>query len=130
MASSAQAGGAIVFFVCLGTWLSATDLSSGIATGVSDLFAAQGELKAQGEAFEQQSYLEAEALAQQNERFTEMSTPIRRTRHHATCFLSLGTTKANVAGAGLAESGIVLEILRTSAGCAGQGRHRRARSDH
>jgi len=36
---------------------------SGIATGVSDLFAAQGELKAQGEAFEQQSYLEDEALA-------------------------------------------------------------------
>jgi hypothetical protein len=61
MASSAQAGGAIVFFVCLGTWLSATDLSSGIATGVGDLFAAQGELKAQGEPFEQQSYLEAES---------------------------------------------------------------------
>ena len=34
---------------------------SGIATGVSDLFAAQGELKAQGEPFEQQSYLEAES---------------------------------------------------------------------
>jgi hypothetical protein len=45
-----------------------------------------------------------------------MSTPIRRTRHHATCFLSLGTTKANVAGAGLAESGIVLEILRPQQG--------------
>jgi hypothetical protein len=83
MASSVQSGGAIIFFVCLGTWLSATDLSSGIATGVSDRFAAQVELKAQGEAFEQQSYLEDEALA-----------------------------------------------LRTSAGCADQSRHRRARSDH
>jgi hypothetical protein len=61
MASSVQSGGVIVFFVCLGTWLSGTDLSSGIATGVSDLFAAQGELKAQGEPFEQQSYLEAES---------------------------------------------------------------------
>jgi hypothetical protein len=36
---------------------------SGIAAGVSDLFAPQGELKVQGEAFEQQSYLEDEALA-------------------------------------------------------------------
>jgi hypothetical protein len=53
----------------------------------------------------------------------ELNTPL------VVCdFLSLGTTKANVAGAGLAESGIVLEVLRTSAGCAGQGRHRRARS--
>jgi hypothetical protein len=49
---------------------------SGIATGVSDLFAAQGERKAQGEPFEQQSYLDA--------------------------------------------------VLLTSAGCADQGRHRRA----
>jgi hypothetical protein len=47
---------------------------SGIATGASDLFAAQGELKVEGEPFEQQSYLDA--------------------------------------------------LLRTSAGCADQGRHR------
>jgi hypothetical protein len=53
MASSVQSGGVIIFFVCLSIWLSATDLSSGIATGVSDRFAAQVELKAQGEAFEQ-----------------------------------------------------------------------------
>jgi hypothetical protein len=37
MASSVQPGGAIVFFVCLGTWLSATDLSSGIATIVAGI---------------------------------------------------------------------------------------------
>jgi hypothetical protein len=38
-------------------------LVSGIVARVSDLVAAQGERKARGEAFEQQSYLEDEALA-------------------------------------------------------------------
>ena len=61
MASSAQAGGAIIFFVCLGNMAFGDRSVSSIATGVSDLFAAQGELKAQGEPFEQQSYLEAES---------------------------------------------------------------------
>jgi hypothetical protein len=60
MAPSVQAGGA-AFFVCLGTGLSATDLSA--ASSPVSLVAAQGERKAQGEAFEQQSYLEDEALA-------------------------------------------------------------------
>ena len=102
---------------------------SGIATCVSDLFAAQGELKAQGEAFEQQS------PPARSTRVTD------RTLHRdvdgdqdepgiTRLFLSLGTTEANVAGTSLAESGSVLDILRTSAGCADQSRHRRARSDH
>ena len=58
MASSAQAGGAIIFSV---VWhMTFGDRSvSGIATGASDLFAAQGELKVEGEPFEQQSYLDA-----------------------------------------------------------------------
>jgi hypothetical protein len=59
-----------------------------------------------------------------------MLTAITMNRASRALLLSLGTTKANVAGAGLAESGSVLDILRTSAGCADQSRHRRARSDH
>jgi hypothetical protein len=102
---------------------------SGIATCVSDLFAAQGELKAQGEAFEQQSS-PARSTRVQTERFTEMLTAIKTNQASRDLFLSLGTTEANVAGTGLAESGSVLDILRTSAGCADQSRHRRARSDH
>jgi hypothetical protein len=58
-----------------------------------------------------------------------MLTAIKTNQASRDLFLSLGTTKANVAGAGLAENGSVLDILRTSAGCADQSRHRRARSD-
>jgi hypothetical protein len=130
MASSVQSGGAIIFFVCLGTWLSATVLSSGIATGVSDRFAAQGELKAQGEPFEQQSYLEAEST-RVTERALHRDVDAYQTNEASRDLFSVAWHhQGERRQRRLAESGIVLEILRTSAGCAGQGRPRRARSDH
>jgi hypothetical protein len=89
---------------------------SDIGTAVSDIFAAQGdELKAKGAAFEQQSYVEAAALAKQNEAFTEMSTAIKQSQADRNLYQALGTTRADVAGAGFAASGSALDILRESA---------------
>ena len=89
---------------------------SDIGTAVSDIFAAQGdELKAKGAAFEQQSYVQAAALAQQNEQFTAMSTAIKQSQADRNLYGALGQTRADVAGAGFAESGSALDILRESA---------------
>jgi len=87
-----------------------------IAGGVSDLFASMGyKAKAQGDAFEQQNYLLAGTLADQNEQYTEWSTGIKQAQEDRELSKSLGTTKADIAGAGLAESGSALDILRESA---------------
>ena len=87
-----------------------------IAGGVSDLFSAMGyRAKAQGDAFEQQNYQLAATLADQNEQFTEWSTALKQSTEDRQLFNSLGQTKADVAGAGLAESGDALDILRQSA---------------
>ena len=87
-----------------------------IAGGVSDLFSAMGyKAKAQGDAFEKQNYLLAGTLADQNEQYTEWSTGIKQAQEDRDLFKSLGTTKADIAGAGLAESGSALDILRESA---------------
>ena len=87
-----------------------------IAGGVSDLFSAMGyKAKAQGDVFEQQNYQLAATLADQNEQFTEWSTALKQSTEDRQLFNSLGQTKADVAGAGLAESGDALDILRQSA---------------
>ena len=89
---------------------------SDIGTAVSDIFAAQGDvLKAKGAEFEQKSYLEAADLAKQNEQFTEMSTAIKESQADRNLYQALGTTRADVAGAGFAASGSALDILRESA---------------
>jgi hypothetical protein len=89
---------------------------SDIGTAVSDIFAAQGDvLKAKGAEFEQKSYLEAADLAKQNEQFTEMSTAIKESQADRNLYQALGQTKADVAGAGFAQSGSALDILRESA---------------
>jgi len=89
---------------------------SGIAGGVSDLFAAMGhKAKAAGDVFEQKNYQLAGTLADQNEQYAEWSTAIKQSQEDRTLFKSLGTTKADIAGAGLAESGSGLDILRESA---------------
>jgi hypothetical protein len=88
---------------------------SDIGTAVADIFAAKGdELKAQGAAFEQQSYQQAAVLAQQNEQFTAMSTVIKQSEADRNLYQALGTTRADVAGAGFAQSGSALDILRES----------------
>jgi hypothetical protein len=89
-----------------------TDL--GAAT--SDIFAgfAAGD-KIKGDELEQQNYTEAAAFAEQNEQFTAMSTGIKEAQQNREITQSIGKTQAEVAGAGFAQSGSALDILRSSA---------------
>jgi hypothetical protein len=87
-----------------------------IAGGVADLYSAMGyKAKAAGDAFEQHNYQLAATLADANEQFTEWSTAIKQSQEDRTLFNSLGQTKADVAGAGLKESGNAVDLLRESA---------------
>lgn len=88
-----------------------------LGSAVSDLFAAQADrLKAQGDEFEKQSYLEAATLAGQNELFTEQSTALQQTAADRQLYQALGKTTSGVAAAGFATSGSALDLLRKSAG--------------
>lgn len=90
---------------------------------VSDLFAmsadrtkAQGlRIKAQGDALEGQNYDMAAALAKQNAQFTEASTAIKEAQQQRESTMAIGGQRADVAGAGLAESGSAMYLLRDSA---------------
>jgi hypothetical protein len=83
---------------------------------VSDLFAAKAyKYKAQGAAFEKENYELASQLALKNKQFTEMATRIKASQQDRDLFKSLGQTRADIAGAGFAESGSALDILRESA---------------
>jgi hypothetical protein len=96
-----------------------SDIGAGISAegaATSDMFAAEAEqYKIEGTQFERTSYQEAAALAAQNEQFTAISTRIKAAQAQRELSMSLGTTQANVAGAGLAQSGSALDILRESA---------------
>jgi hypothetical protein len=96
-----------------------SDIGAGISAegaATSDMFAAEAEqYKIEGTQFEKASYREAAALAGQNEQFTAISTRIKAAQQQRELSMSLGTTQANVAGAGLAESGSALDVLRESA---------------
>lgn len=95
--------------------ISAGNISAG-GTAVSDIFAGFGDLtQAQGDRAEQSAYLEAAQLAGQNEQYTKMSTAIQQAQSDRELYLSMGRTKSEVAGAGFAESGSALDILRSSA---------------
>lgn len=77
---------------------------------------AQGiRLKAKGDLAEGQEYDLAAGLAGQNAQFTKTSTAIQEMQQERELTLGLGRTTADVAGAGLAESGSALDILRDSA---------------
>jgi hypothetical protein len=91
---------------------------------VSDLFGAFGDfeksgsydLKAQGDALQAKNYGLAADLAGQNEKFTETSTAIKLAQINRSNTMQIGQTTADVAGAGFANSGSALDILRDSAG--------------
>jgi hypothetical protein len=83
---------------------------------VSDLFAAEGDrAKAQGDLLEKQNYLAASDLAMQNEQFAETSTAIKQSQLDRQIYQTIGGQKADIAGAGFAESGSGLDLLRSSA---------------
>jgi hypothetical protein len=88
----------------------------GISAGVSDLFAASGdEAKAQMDLAEQQEYTLSSNLATQNQQFTEQPTAIQQAQINRQNVQALGKTQASVAGAGFAESGSAIDILRSGA---------------
>ena len=83
---------------------------------VGDIFAGFGHsAKAKGLAFERENYLKAAQYADKNAQYTEMSTRIKEAQSDRELSKSLGETQADVAGAGFAESGSALDILRDSA---------------
>jgi len=82
----------------------------------SDLFAAEGDKsKAQYDFAEAKNYGLAADLALQNEAFTETSTTIKEAQQQREAMSARGGVEAQVAGAGFAESGSALDILRDSA---------------
>lgn len=96
---------------------------SSIGGAVNDLFAADADrskasglrLKAQGDALEGENYDLASDLALKNEEFAKTSTEIKQAQLDRSIYQTTGGIKADVAGAGFAESGSSLDILRDSA---------------
>ncbi len=89
---------------------------AGVGDVVSAVGGAVGSLfKAQGNAAEAASYTGAAQLETQNAQLTAASTRIQETQIARQVSQSLGTTQADVAGAGFTESGSALDILRSSA---------------
>jgi len=87
-----------------------------IGGAVSDIFSAQAyELKAQGNILEGEEYGVAQTLALQNEQFAKESTDIKSAQENRSIYQTLGGQRAEVASAGMAESGSALDILRDSA---------------
>jgi hypothetical protein len=82
----------------------------------SDLFTGFGDTaKAKGDFAEAKNYSLASDLAAQNEKFTETSTAIKEAQQQRSLTQTLGGQQADVAGAGFAESGSALDLLRDSA---------------
>lgn len=93
-----------------------SDLFAGFgATTNADLQAQGLRIKAQGDLAEGQEYDLAASLAGQNEKFTETSTAIQQAQQDRNITMQIGGQRADVAGAGFAESGSALDILRDSA---------------
>ena len=82
----------------------------------SDLFAGIGDkAKAQGDFAEASNYTLASNLATTNANFTQTSTAIKEAQQQRETTMTLGGQQADVAGAGFAESGSSLDLLRDSA---------------
>ena len=89
---------------------------SNISGAVGDLFAAEGhKAKAEGDRIEAQNYDLATSLALQNEKFAETSTQIKQAQLDRQIYQAVGGQRADVAGAGFAESGSAIDLLRDSA---------------
>jgi hypothetical protein len=71
--------------------------------------------KAQGDIAEASNYDAAAILARQNELYTAASTRIQQYQNDRSVIQTIGGTRADVASAGMAESGSALDILRDSA---------------
>lgn len=85
------------------------DLVSGVGGAVSDLF------KSQGNSAQATDFQGAATLAEQNAQLSAASTRIQEAQTSRTVAQSLGTTQADIAGAGFTNSGSALDILKSSA---------------
>src|ERR1043166_7573782 len=82
----------------------------------SDLGGAVGDLfRGFGDRVEAKNYRLAAGLADQNAQFTQMSTDIKEMQATRAITMGMGQTQADVAGAGFAQSGSALDLLRDSA---------------
>lgn len=84
-------------------------LFSDLGSAVSDIFAGEGA------QFEEESYEAAAKLAGEEATYSKMSTGIQTAQAQRQLYGALGKTQAAVAGAGFAQSGSALDILRSSA---------------
>jgi hypothetical protein len=83
---------------------------------VSDIFSGFADAtKIQGLQAEQQQYEMAATEAEQQAHYVGVSTAIQEAQANREMFMSMGRTRAEVAGAGFASSGSALDILRSSA---------------
>jgi|SRR5579863_143654 len=93
-----------------------SDLFAGFGASTNASLQAQGlRIKAQGDIAEGQEYDLAAGLAAQNKQFTETSTAIQEAQRERETTMQIGGQRADIAGAGFAESGSALDILRESA---------------
>lgn len=89
---------------------------SNLGGAVSDIFGAMSAgVKAKGDLAEARGYEMAASLADQNARFTEMSTGVKEYQAARQLFQVQGEAEAGIGGAGLAASGGALDILRSNA---------------
>jgi hypothetical protein len=93
-----------------------TDTTGGLSAGVSDIFAAFGDIdKMKADELEGAQYSDAAQLAFQNEQFTKQSTQIKEAQTNRELTQAQGRTTADIAGAGFASSGSALDILASNA---------------
>lgn len=93
---------------------------SSVGGAVSDIFGGYSKnqslkLKAQGDEVEAENYDRAATLALQNEQFTKVTTDLKEEMAQRQLSLGIGATETAVAGAGFANSGTSLDLLRDSA---------------
>lgn len=81
---------------------------SDLGGAVSDLFGAKGATASAG------SFSQAASIAEQNAALTGQATRIRETQEARQIYRTIGGQKASVGGAGFAESGSALDLLRSS----------------
>jgi hypothetical protein len=84
----------------------------------ADMFRVQAKadlLKGQGDLLEKNSYEKAQALALQNEKFTEQSTALQEAQAARSIYMGTGAIRAAVGSSGLQMSGSATDVLADSA---------------
>lgn len=87
----------------------ASDAFSDFGTAIGDFYAASGDRKSA------QSYLQAADIANQNTTLEQMSTAIQEGATQRQVNKTIGGQQAQVGGAGLAESGSAIDLMKDSA---------------